>query len=135
MTSFLPYSKALPVELVEAGFTASEAVNDAITRAGGWWGVRNGWMSIRLTDGYSDGTVFDKRQDMIRHHANKEPYYPLGLKNLAGGAVPREMAVVIKFARDAHRAGFRYVDPDAVASRYQVAMTAGQRDYLRGCIG
>lgn len=92
-------------------------------------------MAIRLSDGHCDGTVYDRRQDMIRHNANGEPYYPLGLKNLAGGAVPREMAVVIKFARDAHRAGFRYTDPEAVASRYQVAMTTQQRDYLRGVVG
>lgn len=134
MTAFA-YSKALSVELVESGFRASEAVTAAIAKAGGWWDVRNRWMGIRLSDGECNGIIFDTRHDAVRFYANKDPHFFLGLKNLAGGAVPRELAVVIKFARDAHRAGFRYTDPEAVASRYQVAMTAGQRDYLRGCVG
>lgn len=85
-------------------------------------------MTIRIRDGECDGVIYDRRLDAVYAKRNTDPHFPIHLLALAGGASARELSVVLKFQRDAYNAGFRAPDPAPI-------ITAGQRDYLRGCMG
>lgn len=111
--------------MADAGKRAADGINKAIYDAGGWWVVHERWMAIRLRDGHTDGTIYDSRYDAMMAKQNaSDPYFLMSLRK-AVNVTGQEMAVVIKFNRVAHAAGFRNPDPQPI-------ITAGFRDYVRG---
>lgn len=71
------------------------------------------YVAIRLSDGGSDGRLYDTKRDAIKHqiHENLCAYFSFrGAPN--GFDSAKEAAVYLAFNRAAYDAGMRMVDPD-----------------------
>jgi hypothetical protein len=70
-----------------------------------------GWVAIRLSDGGSDGVVYDVRADAIRHqlHENQCAYFLLPEIPVT----PWECDVMLRYNRQLYDNGVRMGDPDA----------------------
>jgi hypothetical protein len=53
------------------------------------------------------------------------------MRNLMGGASPREMEIFLKWNRDAYDAGLRLPDPEEVNGGPDLVMTTSQYDRVR----
>lgn len=64
------------------------------------------YVAIRLSDGGSDGTLYDTRNDAIRHqlHENLCAYYRVTI----GGASPKAMWVFMVYMRQLYDNGVRF---------------------------
>lgn len=119
---------------MDCGKRASDIVNTYIS--GMYWDdIKDKWIAIRLSDGGSDGILYDTKQDAVKHQYHEQQCAYVCFRNLISGARPREMAVFLKFNRDAYYKGFRLADPDMKSGGPDVLMTTGQRDFYRGRYG
>lgn len=98
-------------EFADAGRRASDIINGIIT-AHPWDDIKDKFIAIRLEDGSSDGNIYDTKADAVRHQTHEQQCAYVGFRNLVGGATPKEMAIYLKFNRDAYLAGMRLIDPD-----------------------
>src|SRR5713101_1820363 len=125
----MPRLRVTP-ELVDAGKRASDIVNLhlAFTK---WDELKNKWIAFRLSDGGSDGVLYDTKQDAVKHQLHEMACAYVCYRGLAGGSTATEMGIFLQFSRDAYDAGFRLPDPDSRTGGPDVLMTAGQGDYYR----
>lgn len=121
---------------MDAGKRISDALNVYVTGLGltHWRELRSKWMAFRLSDGTSDGVLYDSKRDAVAHQMNEFQCVYISFANLAGGAKPMDCALFLNFTRDAYDAGFRLPDPDDVNGGRDLAPTAGQMDAARGII-
>jgi hypothetical protein len=77
------------------------------------------WVAARLSNGGTDGVLYDTRQDAIRHqlHENLCAYVLV----LHGGMGPHEAEVFLKWNRALYDAGYRMPDPEREAVMPQTA--------------
>lgn len=70
----------------------------------------NSWVAIRLSDGGSDGQLYDTRSDAIRHqlHEMQCAY----IKITPDGISVKDAGLFLKLNRKAYDAGLRFADPD-----------------------
>jgi hypothetical protein len=74
---------------------------------------RNGgelrWIAVRLSDGGSDGVIYDRRADAVRHqiHETQCAYVMVQPADMT----PAEATALIRMHRDAYAAGYRMTDP------------------------
>jgi hypothetical protein len=68
------------------------------------------WIAVRLSDGGSDGSLYDTRADAVRHqlHETLCAY----VKVPPGGMQPNEADIFLNYHRDLYDKGFRLPDPD-----------------------
>lgn len=73
-------------------------------------GQKGRWVAIRLSDGGSDGVVYDTRADAIRHqlHESQCAYVKVPPDDMPPEHAERYLA----FHRRAYDGGFRLTDPD-----------------------
>jgi len=88
-------------------------------------------VAIRLSDGGSDGVLYDSKRDAVRHQLDEFLCAYVHLRNLVGGASPREMEIFLKWNRDAYDAGFRLPDPDDVKGGPELIMQTLDYDKRR----
>jgi len=117
-------------ELIDAGKRASDQINLHRTFMQ-WDELKTKWIAFNLSDGSSDGILYDNKRDAIKHQVHEFQCAYVCFKNLIQGSTPKEMAIFIQFSRDAYKAGFRLPDPDDVTGGPDVLMTAAQTDYYR----
>lgn len=96
------------------------------------WELRDKWMAFKLSDGTSDGQLYDSKRDAVRHQDNEFQCLYICFVNIMGGATAPEVVRVLNFTRDAYDAGFRLADPDDVNGGRDVAPTAARMDDARG---
>ena len=67
------------------------------------------WLSVKLQDGSSDHTLYDRRSDAVSHQLSPEyaTYVMIPPDGMTTGQADR----VLGFWRDCYDAGFRAVDP------------------------
>lgn len=95
--------------------------------------LRDKFMAIRLSDGGSDGAIYDSKQDAVKHQVHEQQCYYVSFRGLnPGGINAYECSVVLQFQRDAYKAGMRLIDPDDRTGGKQVLMTTAWTDYYRG---
>lgn len=121
---------------MDAGKRIADALNVYITGLGlaHWQELRRKWMAFRLSDGTSDGALYDSKREAVAHQPNEFWCIYISFANLAGGAVARDCALFLNFNRDAYDAGFRLPDPDDVDGGRDLAPTAGQMDAVQGIV-
>lgn len=93
---------------------ASDIINELIAN-NDWNTLRMGWIAIRMSDGGSDGIIYDSKIAAIRHQLHEQQCCYVAMRNLIAGATPRDMEAFLKWNRDAYDAGLRMPDPDAPA--------------------
>jgi len=86
--------------LKEAGKRMADALNLHIVA-----GVTRGWVAVKLADGRADPTVYDTRDDAIRHQLHETLcwYEPLRPRSFSAD----ECALTIAYARAAYDRGWR----------------------------
>lgn len=99
--------QGMPV--TDEGKRLSEAVTLAILSGG-----RGRWIAARLSDGGTDGNVYDTREDAIRHQLHEDQCCYVKVPP-AGEMPPLEATGYIEFNRRRVKAGMRMVDPEAAA--------------------
>ena len=91
--------------------------------------LKGKWIAIRLADGSHDGTLYDSKQDAVRHQSDEFLCAYVCFKNLQQGTTAKQMEVFLRFNRDAYDHGFRLPDPDSQFGGRDVLMTTAQMDY------
>lgn len=115
-------------QLRDAGRRAADIIN-AKYAVYDWSDLQNQYMAIRISDGGSDGVLYETFRDAVRHQINEQQCYYVCFRNLGpAGAVAREMSILLDFARKAYAAGIKFVDPDAQMGGAQAIMTAARHD-------
>jgi hypothetical protein len=71
------------------------------------------WVALRLEDGGSDGTLYDSKQDAIRHQSNEYLCAYFSYRGAPNGfANVRDTAAWLAYHRHAYSRGMRLPDPD-----------------------
>ena len=130
----MSYSNDLTKELLDAGKRASDILNVYIVHMR-WDDIKTRFVAIRLSDGGSDGVIYDNKRDAINHQLHEQQCAYVCFNELRAGASARDMAIYIKFNRDAYANGMRLTDPDDQLGGMQPLMTTGQRDFYRWSLG
>jgi hypothetical protein len=68
------------------------------------------WVAIRLSDGGSDGAVYDTRADAVRHQLHEQ--LCAYVKIQPDGMSARAAHEFLRYHRDLYDAGFRLPDPE-----------------------
>lgn len=123
----------LTVDDLNAGKRAHDYIQ-TYTQGIDIWDIKSKWVAIRLSDGGSDGQIYDSKQDAVRHQAYEQQcmYVAFGSMLAAGGSNARELAIMIAFHRDAYKRGFRLVDPDLKSGGMDLIMQAADYDRYTG---
>lgn len=81
------------------------------------------YVAIRLSDGSVDSTLYDTKQDAVRHQLHETLYAYFSFRNApAGFATYKDAAIYLAWNRATYDAGMRMVDPDHHAGGRDVAM-------------
>lgn len=96
----------------DAGKRASDIINSYLVFTP-WDEIKGKWVAIRLSDGGSDGTLYDSKRDAVRHQSDEFLCAYVSYRNMMQGCTPHEMDRFLEFNRKAYDAGFRLPDPDA----------------------
>lgn len=99
------------MNVTDEGRRCSEAVNTALML-----GACGKWVAVRLSDGRSDGGMYDTKKDAIRLapwdlnllHETQAVY----IKVPPGGMPPEEATAFLEVNRKLYSAGMRLADPD-----------------------
>jgi len=87
------------MEVNDAGQRMSDTVQN-VRHAADWDDIKNGWMAFRLEDGYSDGTIYDNKNDAVWYMRNKaSKYFYLTLRNCMHGLSPKEATLILAMTR------------------------------------
>lgn len=89
------------------------------------------FIAIRLSDGGSDGVLYDSKQAAVKHQSDEKLCAYVSFRHLFQGTTPREMEVFLRFNRDAYDAGFRLPDPDSQSGGAEVLVTTAQMDFYQ----
>lgn len=94
-----------PFGFSDAGRRCSDTVRQAIVD-----GHAGRWVAVRLSDGGTDGRVYDSRRDAIRYqlHENLCAYVKVPRDDMP----PREATDFLRVNRTLYDAGMRIADPD-----------------------
>lgn len=115
----------------DAAKRAADIVNELRAHID-WDTLRQCWIAIRLSDGGSDGVLYDSKRTAVQHQLHEQQCAYIAFRNLIGGASEREMLRFLRFNRMAYEAGMRLPDPDAVDGGPDLAPTSGWMDYMVG---
>lgn len=73
------------------------------------------WVAIRLSDGGSDGTLYDTRPDAIRHQFHEQQCAYFCIPGVPTFLTAREAEAFLTYCRSLYDAGYRIPDPTAPA--------------------
>lgn len=77
------------------------------------WELKSKWIAIRLADGGYDGTLYDTREDAIRHQLDERFCAYVAMQSMIQGANPRDCAIYLEYHRQAYDANMRLHEPEA----------------------
>jgi hypothetical protein len=78
------------------------------------WDQRiNSWVALRLSDGGSDGTLYDSKQAAVRHQSHEQNCAYFSYRTAPEGfSSVTDAQLYMDYHRAAYDAGFRLPDPD-----------------------
>jgi hypothetical protein len=94
------------------------------------WELRTKWIAIRLNDGGYDGTLYDSREDAIRHQLDERFCAYVAMQSMLQGAKPLDCAIYLEFHRQAYDSNMRLHEPEAP----QLILPTGAYDQMTGRI-
>lgn len=77
------------------------------------WDIKNKWLAIRLADGGYDGTLYDNRDDAIRHQSDERLCAYICMRSLMTGAKPLDCQIYLDVQRQAYDQGMSFHEPEA----------------------
>lgn len=75
--------------------------------------VVRSWIAVRLSDGGTDGVLYDSRVDAVKHQQYENQCAYLSLRAAVSGMDEQEAYVYLKFHEHAYDAGYRFTNPEA----------------------
>lgn len=90
--------------------------------------VINSWIAVRLSDGSTDGVLYDTRRDAVKHQAYEKQCAYLSLRQAPGGMDIQAAYAVLKFHRDAYDAGYVFTDPEHPTGGIDMQMPIAMED-------
>lgn len=106
-------------ELADAGKRLAEAHDLALLCGGA-----GRWIAARLSDGGTDGHIYDRRDQAVRHQLHETQCAYVCVQSVRMPAA--EAAQLIKITREAYDAGFRIQGPD---DPRHIGMEGGRRTW------
>lgn len=88
----------------------SDAVNLHISAQGD--AAIGRWVAVKLSDGSSDGNLYDSRPDAVRHQINDPWCFYAHVQ--PGGLGVKEAWIVLSYARQAKKAGVIFAEEEAI---------------------
>lgn len=70
------------------------------------------WVAIRLSDGGSDGVLYDTRTQAITHQVHEKQCLYVRIPPFGDTMTPREAQAFLNLQRSLYDAGYRLQDPD-----------------------
>lgn len=102
-------------DVAQANRDRARRLSEAVTLAllGQGRGAVGKWVAARLSDGRTDGNVYDRKSDAIRHqlHETQCAYVCIPLD----GMTERQADTYLRFTEGLYGAGHRLADPDTHA--------------------
>jgi hypothetical protein len=87
----------------------ADAVNEQLVRHGAE--AHGRFIAVKLSDGRTDGVLYDTRADATRHQSDPYCFY---VKVHVGGMQPREAWTVLVYARQAKEAGIVFTEEEVI---------------------
>lgn len=87
------------------------------------------WVAVRLSDGRSDGTLYDLKRDAVRHQPSEQMCAYVRIPPNGMGVCAAESFLAVH--RKLYNGGWRLVDPDAQHGGRQVIPRLTQQDQAR----
>lgn len=115
--------------LLDAAKRAADTINGQLALCRPWY-LSNKWMAFRLSDGSSDGVLYDSKRDAVKHQSDEFLCFYVSFRNCAMGTNAREVAMWLVMHRQAYDKGYRFVDPDHAYGGASVLLTTPLRDLL-----
>jgi len=115
------------IKISDAAKRMSDVVNSLVSFTP-VWSLRTKWIAIRLIDGGYDGTLYDSRDDAIRHQIDERFCAYVCMGTLLQGAKPLDSAIFLEFHRQAYDEGMRLHEPEAP----QLIMPTAAYDRMTG---
>lgn len=98
-----------PPVVSDRGRRMADAVNTALLGQG--QSICGRWMAIRLSDGGSDGRVYDTKSDAVRHQLHRTQCYYVTIT--PDGITPAVASRMLDMAEQWYDAGIDLADPQA----------------------
>lgn len=95
-----------------------------------WDELKDCVVAIRLSDGGSDGVLYDNKGDAVRHQLTESQCAYVCFRNLAQGIQPIEAERYLDYNRRAYDAGYRLPDPDAVNGGPELFLSVEDHDTM-----
>lgn len=89
--------------------------------------ARGKWVAVRLSDGGSDGQLYDSRADAIRFQLHEHQCIYVCLPPFGQTMKPYEVEAMMTYFRSLYDAGHRWGDADAPAPIPQLTRVAAPR--------
>jgi hypothetical protein len=111
----------------DAARHCSDAVNLHVSALG--FDAMKKWVAVRLSDGRSDGTLYDTKRDAVRHQSSEQLCAYVCIPPNGMGVCSAEAFLAVH--RKLYTSGFRLADPDAPHGGRQVIPRLTQKDQAR----
>ena len=118
------------IYVTDAAKRMGDTINGILTFANPFE-IRNKWMAFALSDGRSDGVLYDTRAECIAHQLDERFYTYICMKNLMMGAKALDCQIFLEFSRQAYDQGMRLHEPNAPQIFVQNAQYDSIMDRLR----
>jgi hypothetical protein len=86
------------------------------------WDAIGKWVAVRLSDGGSDGVLYDRKADAVRHQFSE--YQCAYVRIIRDQMSVCEAHTFIEVSRRAYDAGFRLTDPDSRSGGRDLLLSA-----------
>jgi hypothetical protein len=108
----------------DAARHCSDAVNLHVSALG--WDAVKKWVAVRLSDGKSDGVLYDSKRAAIQHQYHEQQCAYVCI--VPGGMNPCAAESYMRMSRMAYDAGATWIDPDAAHGGLDVIKRLTRRD-------
>lgn len=85
------------------------------------------WIAVALSDGHSDGTLYDSKRDCVSHQHHDEMWYAY-IRINPTSMTPCDAEIFLKMHRMMYEKGIRLADPDDVSGGKEVIKRSTRED-------
>lgn len=95
-------------------------------------GAEGRWIAARISDGSTDGTVYDTMEDAVRHQLHETQAYYCQIQ--PGHMTDREATQLLRVAERLYDAGGRFLSPSTVAAQMGISDQEFRAKLARGLL-